>query len=65
MEPEAGGEGLDQQGQVAAQVVHEEEEGAEGEGADGGGHQLHQHREQQREPGLRWAHTSAVVTRDT
>ena len=43
---------IDDHWQVAANVIHEEQEDADSDGADTLGHNLHDHRKQDGEPGL-------------
>ena len=47
------GQGVDEEGDVATDVVHEEEKCADTEGSDAGRNDLHQHSEHQGKPSLR------------
>ena len=56
------GEGVDEEGDVAAHVVHEEEKGPDAEGPDAGRNYLHQDCEHQGKPGLRCNKKSNSIT---
>ena len=52
-QPSQLGQGVNEEREVATDVVHQEEKCPDTEWPDAGGHNLHQHCEHQGEPGLR------------